>query len=103
MPVLIIVVLLLTGCINISTQTQPSNPAVKPLLQGSDCVPIFFGLGAGDATIEKALLNGRAPKTDVYDKKTPAAVPIRSVHRVQTNDMAILFFGERCVEVQGEP
>lgn len=98
----LIALLTLTGCINITTQTQPSNPTVKPILEGSDCVPIIFGLGAGTASIEKAMMNGTSQPFAAFTNAKPVVTPIRTVHRVQSTEAMFLFFGERCVEVTGE-
>jgi hypothetical protein len=38
----IVLVLLTSGCINISTHVQPEDTSVKEVLQGNDCVLIFF-------------------------------------------------------------
>ena len=35
----------LSGCINITTELQPSNADVKAVLLGEDCTPIILGMG----------------------------------------------------------
>ena len=56
--------LLLSGCINITTELQPSNADVKGVLMGEDCTPIVLGMGLGANTIEGAQKDGR-PMGDV--------------------------------------
>ena len=56
--------LVLSGCINITTELQPSNADVQGVLMGEDCSPIVLGMGLGTNTIENALKDGR-PKGDV--------------------------------------
>lgn len=90
--------LLSTGCINISTRLQPEDPAVSPLLKGEDCVPIVFGFGWGTNTIERAMEEAGKPNLD-----KPAGKPIKRVHTVQFTDTTVVWFGERCIEVTGEP
>ncbi len=93
---------LLTGCINISTRTQPDDLTVKEELKGSDCVPIIFSLGAGTADIDNAKLKGekitRGPNDKIYVRYT-----ITKVRRVEVTDLMLLFFGAKCVDVVGEP
>ena len=48
-----------SGCINITTELQPSNADVKAVLLGEDCTPIVLGLGLGTNRIEDALKDGR--------------------------------------------
>ena len=96
------VMLLLTGCINISTRFQPDDLSVKEELQGSDCVPIIFNLGYGTADIEKAKLDGKKVDRPATENKF-TRYPITKVRRVEINDLAFLFFGAKCVDVVGEP
>ena len=103
---------LLAGCINISTRFQPDDLTVKEELQGSDCVPIIFSLGAGTTDIEKAKRDAKRiqpPGSFHEQKKSPNRLIIREpenitkVRRVEINDIMILFFGAKCVDVTGEP
>lgn len=109
---IVAIALLLTGCINISTRFQPDDLTVKEELQGSDCVPIIFSLGVGTADIEKAKRDARRilpPGAFHEQKKSPNRLIIREpenitkVRRVEINDIMILFFGVKCVDVVGEP
>lgn len=103
--------LLLAGCINISTRFQPDDLTVKEELQGSDCVPIIFSLGYGTADIEKAKIDARRVQwvSTLHDVKNPRRVAARvhenitKVRRVEINDIMFLFFGAKCVDVVGEP
>lgn len=103
---------MLSGCINISTRFQPDDLTVKEELQGSDCVPIIFSLGVGTADIEKAKRDAKRiqpPGSFHEQKKSPNRLIIREpenitkVRRVEINDIMILFFGAKCVDVTGEP
>ena len=106
---------MLSGCINISTRTQPDDLTVKEILKGSDCVPIIFSVGFGTADIEKAKVGaGRVQWDSTFqDPRTPQArghmmavrAPenITKVRRVEINDLMFLFFGAKCVDVVGEP
>ena len=46
--------LILSGCINITTELQPSNTDVQGVLLGEDCTPVFLGVVLGSNTIEVA-------------------------------------------------
>lgn len=87
-PILLGSLLFLAGCINITTQVAPENPAVKPITQGSDCSYIVFGFGYGTNTIEGAMRNAEPP-----------VVKIRSI---TYDTFALLIFGSYCVTVVGE-
>ena len=106
------VMLLLAGCINISTRFQPDDLSVKEELQGSDCVPIIFSIGIGTADLEEAKRDAKkiqAPGQFHAQKKHPeppkVSMPqnITKVRRVEINDLMFLFFGAKCVDVVGEP
>ena len=104
MIVLAILILLFTGCINISTRSQPDDLTVKAELEGSDCVPIIFSLGAGTADIEKAKMDGKRIEAPSHGpRKAFERIPITKVRRVEINDLMFLFFGAKCVDVVGEP
>ena len=93
---------MLSGCINISTRTQPDDLTVKEILKGSDCVPIIFSVGFGTADIEKAKMYGK--KVERSATNSPFTLyPITKVRRVEINDLMFLFFGAKCVDVVGEP
>ena len=94
----------LAGCYHITIETQPRNPAVKPMLAGGDCVPLIFGIGFGTATAEQAMRN------EVYvahagfgPPMKELHTPIRKVHAIQYTDQYYFVVGSRCVEVLGEP
>ena len=42
-----VLTLLLSGCINITTELQPSNTDVQGVLLGEDCTPVVLGVGLG--------------------------------------------------------
>lgn len=108
-----LLLLTLSGCINISADLQPRDLQVKPLLQGSDCVPIIFGIGIGTATVDAALAGGRDGVAEERERRLAreqrrarqAVPPIRiaKVQRLQLTDYGFLGFGARCLEVTGEP
>lgn len=103
--------LLTSGCIDISTRLQPEDTAVKASLEGSNCVPIIFGLGFGTASIEEAKADGHTTMSTRSSAPTglqgggmtqTIRAPITKVRRVELTDRQFLFFGSRCVEVTGE-
>jgi len=96
--ILSVISLLTAGCMNITASTQPENASVPALRESSDCVPIFFGLSYGTATVDTALKE-KVQSIHGYDEPW---TPIVNVRRVQLHDYQFLFFGARCVEVVGE-
>lgn len=96
--ILSVITLLTTGCMNITASMQPENASVPELRESSDCVPIFFGLSYGTATVDAALKK-KVQTTAGYDAPWK---PIVNVRRVQLHDYQFLFFGARCVEIVGE-
>lgn len=89
---------MLAGCINITTELQLPNPAVKPVLYGQDCVPIILGIGLGTNRYTSALDDGHSGSD--WRKR----VPIHAVHSAVLTDMGFLnLIGSRCLEVTGEP
>ena len=103
---LCLVMLLLSGCINIRTEVQPTNPEVQGVLLGEDCTPIVLGLGLGTNTVENALKDGR-PYGDVGDFrgriKLNQRTTITRIRTIQLTEFYILLIGSRCVQVIGEP
>lgn len=99
LSMLTVLLLILSGCINISTRLQPEDVSVKALKTGSDCVPIILGFGFGTATVERAKAQLEAPD---FGDPPPSDGPITKVRRVESTDFQVLFFGNRCVEVTGE-
>ena len=63
--VICLLTLLLSGCINITTELQPSNTDVQSILLGEDCTPVVLGVGLGTNTIEGAKKDGRPMVGDV--------------------------------------
>lgn len=80
--------LLMAGCINISNQITPTNPAVKPMTEGSDCSYVLFGFGYGDNTVEAAMRNAQPPVT--------------SIRSITLDHFALFMFGSQCLTVVGE-
>ena len=97
---------LLSGCINITTELQPSNPDIKGVLMGEDCTPIVLGMGLGTNTIENALKDGR-PEDDVGEFrpriKLNSRTPITRIRTIQLSEFYVLLVGSRCIQVLGEP
>lgn len=92
--------IMLTGCINITTELRPVNEAVKPVLKGHDCTTIAFGIGLGTNRMSEALRTGYA-QDDEFEHAPRA---IRTIHSVTLTDTAFLNLGgSRCLEVTGEP
>jgi hypothetical protein len=85
----VLVLFLLTGCINITTKLAPDNPAVKAMREGSACSWIVFGFGYGTNTVEGAMANAEPFR-------------ITKIRSVALGDYGILGIGQRCIEVSGE-
>jgi len=103
---IILCTLLLSGCINIATELQPSNLDVKDVLMGEDCTPIVLGLGLGTNRIEYALKDGRS-YGDLGDFRTRVKLngrtTITRIRTIQLTEFYVLLVGSRCVQVIGEP
>jgi hypothetical protein len=97
--VILILVSLMSGCMNIGLRLQPEDTSVKEALIGLDCVRIIVGFGFGTATIERAQADTR-----VFGGTTdgPKAMPITKIRRAELQDVTLLMFGSRCIEVVGE-
>ena len=97
---------LLSGCINITTELQPSNTDVKGVLMGEDCTPIVLGMGLGTNTIEGAKKDGR-PMGDAGEFrrhiKLNDRTPIDRIRTLQITNFYILLIGSSCIQVVGEP
>jgi hypothetical protein len=98
--------LLLSGCINITNELQPSNPDVQGILIGEDCTPVVLGIGLGTNTIEGAKKDGRVlgeagefrSRIKLNDR-----TPISRIRTIQMTDFYVLLVGSSCVQVIGEP
>jgi hypothetical protein len=97
---------LLSGCINITTELQPSTQEVKGVLMGEDCTPIVLGMGLGTNTIEGAKKDGRLlgdPGEFRSRIKLNDRTPISRIRTVQMNEFYVLLVGSSCIQVIGEP
>ena len=101
-----LIVIILSGCINISTEVYPTNADVAGVLLGEDCTPIILGMGLGTNTIENAQKDGR-PYGDVGDFreriKLNRRTTITRIRTIQLTEFYILLVGSRCIQVIGEP
>ena len=98
--------LLLSGCINITNELQPSNPDVQGILIGEDCTPVVLGLGLGTNTIEGAKKDGRllGEAGEFRSRiKLNDRTPISRIRTIQMTDFYILLVGSSCIQVIGEP
>ena len=97
MAAILVLVLLMAGCINVSTRLQPEDSSVNEVLRGNDCVPIVLGIGFGTASIDKAM-------ADAHPIEDPrrSVTRITKVRRVTLTDYVIVFVADRCIEVVGE-
>ncbi|HKY71168.1 MAG TPA: hypothetical protein VJL88_04565 [Nitrospira sp.] len=98
--------LLLTGCINITNELQPSHPDVKAILIGADCTPIVLGMALGTNTIEDAKKDGRllGDAGEFRGRiKLNDRTAIKRIRTVQLTDFYILLVGSSCIQVIGEP
>lgn len=102
--VISILLLTLHGCISIDARLQPTDESVKPEKKGSDCAPIFFGLGGGVISVDNAM----AKQVRVPDAKDPEITRIvrtpyiTKIRSIELQDTSFLIFGSRCIEVTGE-
>lgn len=97
---------LLSGCINITNELQPSNPDVKAVLMGEDCTPIVLGMGLGTNRIEQAQKDGRIvgdPGEFRTHIKLNDRTAISRIRMVQITDFYVLLIGSSCIQVVGEP
>ena len=94
-----LVALLLSGCINITNELQPTDADVKDVLMGE-------GFGLGTNRIEHALKDGR-PYGDVTEFRSRINLNRRTtitrIRTIQLTEFYILLVGSRCVQVLGEP
>ena len=99
-------IVFLSGCINITTELQPSNADVKGVLMGEDCTPIVLGMGLGTNTIEGAQKDGR-PMGDVGEFRSRIKLndrtPIKRIRTLQLTNFYILLVGSSCIQAIGEP
>jgi hypothetical protein len=99
-------IVMLSGCINITTELQPSNTDVKGVLMGEDCTPIVLGMGLGTNTIENAKKDGR-PYGDIGEFRSRIKLNRRTtithIRTIQLTEFYILLVGSRCIQVVGEP
>ncbi len=98
--------LLLSGCINITNELQPSNPDVQGILIGEDCTPVVLGIGLGTNTIEGAKKDGRllGEAGEFRSRiKLNDRTPISRIRTIQMTDFYILLVGSSCIQVIGEP
>lgn len=86
---LMMILLFLTGCINITNRITREDSTVKPLTIGRDCFLFFPGLAYGLNTVEQAMANA-----------DPPAKKIRSIS-IDTRMGPV--FGQQCLTVVGEP
>ena len=98
--------LTLSGCINITTELQPSNPDVQDVLLGEDCTPVVLGMGLGTNTIEGAKRDGR-PMGDVGEFRSRVKLNDRTlinrIRTIQISNFYVLLVGSSCIQVVGEP
>lgn len=101
-----LVPVVVSGCINITTELQPSKADVQGVLLGEDCSPIVLGMGLGTNTIDNALKDGR-PKGDVGEFRTRVKLNSRTaitrIRTIQLSEFYVLLVGSRCIQVLGEP
>jgi len=99
-------IVFLSGCINITTELQPSNTDVKGVLMGEDCTPIVLGMGFGTNTIEGAKKDGR-PMGEVGEFRSRIKLndrtAIQQIRTLQITNFYILLVGSSCIQVVGEP
>lgn len=98
--------LILSGCINITNELQPTNADIKDVLMGEDCTPIILGFGLGTNRIEYALKDGRPYgeigefRSRIHLNRRTTITRIRTIH---LTEFYVLLVGSRCIQVLGEP
>jgi hypothetical protein len=105
-PSILTCLLLLSGCINVTNELQPSNPDVKGVLMGEDCTPIVLGMGLVTNTIENAKRDGRLVEDPGEFRKRIKLndrTAIRRIRTIQMTHFYILLVGSSCIQVVGEP
>ena len=103
---LLVLVLLTTSCIMIDIELQLPDQTVKPLLIGKDCVGIYLGFGFGTVKMSEALLSRKYEErqgTFSYEAVRLPDAHIRRIHSVLLKDQTMFAFGQRCLEIKGEP
>ena len=107
--VLMVLVLLLSGCVSIGAELQIPDETVKPMLTGEDCVGIYFGIGIGTVRMTEAMKTYHNVQEERQTPSGPekvmvrAGLLIRRIHSVVLKDKGTLGFGRRCLEIKGEP
>lgn len=97
---MLIGILLLTGCQNVTLNVTPPNLySGQAIREASDCVPMFFSLSYGEASVEGALKQRVIKIGEPYDAPREH---ITKLHSIALHDYLFLMFGARCVEVTGE-
>jgi len=105
LSMLTVLLLSLSGCINISAQLQPINESVKAEKTSSDCADIIFGFGFGSLSVEHAMTKVQSIQDPLHPYREPIweRVPyITKIRSIELQDWRFLFFGERCINVTGE-
>lgn len=106
---LIVLILLISGCMHSKTEVQKPDETVQPMLTGEDCVGIYFGIATGTVRMTEAM---KTYHNVQQERQTPlgpekgmvrGALLIRRIHSVVLKDVGTLGFGRRCLEIKGEP
>ena len=106
MYVLVLVgLLLLSGCMDVDSHLTPTNPQVAETLKGQDCLPVILGISVGTITVDAARKAGLPVSIDriPYGDEKSYIKPIRNIRAIMLHDFYGLAFGERCIIVTGEP
>jgi hypothetical protein len=103
---MVLLILLMSGCIMIDTELQLPDETVKPVLTGEDCVGIYLGIGVGNVRMHRALRAHRYEDRQGqfgYERVRLPDQSISRIHSVILKDVTGLGFGQRCLEITGEP
>jgi hypothetical protein len=90
------------GCVNITTDLQRINRDVQDVLVGRDCSPILLGFGFGHNTVAQAQRDN-VQVSNRFEGFQRLTTPITKIRMISLTEATLFFFGERCVEVTGEP
>lgn len=100
---LIVLILLISGCMHSKTEVQKPDETVQPMLTGEDCVGIYFGIATGTVRMTEAMKTYHNVQQGPEKVWVRSGLLIRRIHSVVLKDEGVLGFGSRCLEVKGEP
>lgn len=103
----VVMLIVVSGCLNTRAQILPINNAVKEIKIGFDCAEIVFGFANGSVTYERAAQQVRLldPQYNFHELRLippTTGLHITRVRSVNYTEFMTIFGGDRCIEVIGE-